>query len=670
MQSQEIPIEPPFQIQQQLENLTESNEDVATEEDSYLQETNYLLKHPINLNNADVSALSQLKILSPVQIENLLSYKKLLGNFLSIYELQAVPSWDLDLINRIMPYVTVAQKPDAFQSLQKRLHNGDRSLLIRTQHVLEKSRGYLLNSDSIKNYYRGSPQKLLVRYKYRSGNLLQYGLTAEKDAGEQFFKGAQRMGFDFYSAHFFIRKLGIIKSLAMGDFAVNMGQGLTQWQSLAFNKGANIINAVRQSEVLQPYNSAGEINFSRGAGITLQKKKWETTGFISYRKLDAGLDADSLSSEGYVTSLRLSGYHRTANEIEGKGSQGALSFGGNISYSAEKFHLGINAIHYNFEHAITKANYLYNRYALSGKRSENYSLDYNFIQNNMYFFGELATDEHLNKALVSGLLIHTDSKISMSFLYRNISKAYQSLFANAFTENTHSTNESGLYSGITITPSDALRIEAYADFYHFPWLKYRTDAPTSGSDYMMQFTYQPNKRAELSSRFQYQNKPINYNPDDLYLNPVIGRPKQELRTQFKYKLNNEFTLRSRVEINWFDKQGKEPQNGFLIFADVIYKPLLKPFSGNIRVSYFETDDYDSRIYSFENDVLYAYSIPVFFGKGYRYYLNLEFKVNKKLSLWTRFAQSVYPGKNEIGSGLDQIKGNKRSEIKLEMMYVF
>lgn len=670
MQSQEIPTELPFQIQQQLENLTESNEDVATEEDSYLQETHYLLKHPINLNNADVSALSHLKMLSPLQIENLLSYKKLLGDFLSIYELQAIPAWDLDLINRIMPYITVDQKPDAFQSLQKRLHNGDRSLLIRTQQVLEKSRGYLLNSDSVKNYYPGSPQKLLIRYKYRSGNLLQYGFTAEKDAGEQFFKGAQKKGFDFYSAHFFIRKSGIIKSLAMGDFAVNMGQGLTQWQSLAFNKGANIINAVRQSEVLQPYNSAGEINFSRGAGITLQKKNWETTGFISYRKLDAGFDADSLSSEGYVTSLRLSGYHRTANEIEGKGSQGALSFGGNISYAAEKFHVGMNAIHYNFEHAITKTDYLYNRYALSGKRSGNYSLDYNFIQNNMYFFGELATDEHLNKALVSGLVISTDSKISMSFLYRNISKAYQSLFANAFTENTHSTNESGLYSGITITPSDALRIEAYADFYHFPWLKYRTDAPTSGSDYMIQLTYQPNKRAEVSSRFQYQNKPINYNPDNLYLNPVIGRPKQELRTQFKYKLNNEFTLRSRVEINWFDKQGKEPQNGFLIFADAIYKPLLKPFSGNIRVSYFETDDYDSRIYSFENDVLYAYSIPVSFGKGYRYYLNIEYKINKKMSLWTRFAQSVYPDQNEIGSGLDQIKGNKRSEIKLEMMYVF
>jgi hypothetical protein len=312
--SQEITGEPPEMIQQQLENFTEANEDVETEDDSYLQEMHHFLKQPVNVNYADAGVLEQLKILSPIQIENLISYRKLLGVFLNIYELQAVPGWDLDIINRIRPYATVAQKTPVLQSLQKRFQNGERSLLIRAQQGLEKSKAYLLNPDSVKNYYSGSPQKILLRYKYRSGDLLQYGFTAEKDAGEQFFKGGQKKGFDFYSVHFFARNLGIIKSLALGDFAVNMGQGLTQWQSLAFNKGANIINAVRQSDVLQPYNSAGEINFNRGAGITLQKKNWETTGFISYRKLDAGFDADTLSYQDYVSSLRTSGYHRTAYE--------------------------------------------------------------------------------------------------------------------------------------------------------------------------------------------------------------------------------------------------------------------------------------------------------------------------------------------------------------------
>jgi hypothetical protein len=670
LKAQEIPDEPPVIIEQQLEDLTAANEDVETEDDAYLQEMQHFLKDPINLNYADAGLLEQLNLLTPVQISNLLSYRKLLGNFISIYELQAIPAWNLELIRRIRPFITISQKTAVFQSLNKRFKNGNRTLLFRATQILEKSKGFLLDSSDAKNFYPGSPQKILLRYKYKSGNLLQYGFTAEKDAGEQFFRGAQKDGFDFYSAHFFVRNLGIIKSLAVGDFSVNLGQGLTQWQSLAFGKGAEITSTKRQSDVLRPYNSAGEIDFNRGIGITLQKKNWETTGFVSYRKLDAGFNVDTIDFDDYVSSLQSSGYHRTSNEVTGKGSQGQLSYGGNLAFSTEKFHVGANAVHYDFEYPITKADYLYNKFGLSGKRAGNYSLDYSYTYKNMHFFGEAALDEDLDKAFINGLLINADAKVAMSFLYRNISRGYQSLYSNAFTENTSPANESGFYSGITVTPTDDIRIDAYADFYHFPWLKYRTDAPSSGNDYMIQFTYQPNNDVTISSRYRYENKPINYNPDNSYLNPVVGRPKKSLRAQFNYKIDNRFSLRSRVELSFFGNKISGMQNGYLTFIDLVYKPVLRPFSGNIRLSYFETDGYDSRIYAFENDVLYGYSIPVFFDKGYRYYVNAHYKITRQLSLWMRFSQTVYPGKTVIGSGLDAIKGNKKSEIKIQMIYDF
>ena len=670
VKAQETPDEPPATVQQQLEDLTAANEDVETEDDAYLQEMQHFLKEPINLNYADAGLLEQLNLLSPVQISNLLSYRKLLGNFISIYELQAIPAWNLQLIRRIRPFITIAQKTDVFQSLNERLKKGNRTLLFRATQTLERSKGFLLDSSDAKNFYPGSPQKVLVRYKYKSGNLLQYGFTAEKDAGEQFFRGAQKSGFDFYSAHFFVRNLGIIKSLALGDFSVNLGQGLTQWQSLAFSKGAEITNTKRQSDVLRPYNSAGEIDFNRGVGITLQKKNWETTAFLSYRKLDAGFNVDTTSLDGSVSSLQASGYHRTSNEVAGKGSQGQLSYGGSLAFSTDKFHVGANAVHYDFEHTIAKADYLYNKFGLSGKRAGNYSLDYSYTYKNMHFFGEAALDEGLDKAFINGLLINADSKVAMSFLYRNISRGYQSLYSNAFTENTFPTNESGLYSGITINPTDFIRIDAYADFYHFPWLKYWTDAPSAGNDYMIQFTYQPDKDITISSRYRYENKPINFNPDNSYLNPVVGRPKKTWRTQFNYKIDNRFSLRSRVELSFFGNKMIGTQNGYLTFIDLVYKPVLTPFSGNIRLSYFETDGYDSRIYAYENDVLYGYSIPVFFDKGYRYYVNAHYKISRKLSLWTRFSQTIYPDKSLIGSGLDVIKGNKKSEIKIQMIYNF
>ncbi|MDQ6723239.1 MAG: helix-hairpin-helix domain-containing protein, partial [Thermoproteota archaeon] len=344
--AQENPETPPVIIEQQLENLTENNDDIETEDDSYIQEMQHFINDPLNLNTATESELKQLKVLTALQIQNLIAYRKLFGKFIDIYELQAVPDWNVSMIRRIRSFITVNDQPYLLASLASRLKNGQNSLLVRVTQVLERSKGYLLDSSNAKNFYPGSQQKLFVRYKYAYKNLLQYGITAEKDAGEQFFKGAQKSGFDFYSAHFFVRNVGIIKSLALGDFIVNLGQGLTQWMGLAFKKSSDVLNIKRQADVLRPYNSTGEIYFHRGAGITFQKKYWEATAFISNRKVDANFIVDTLNNEDFISSLQTSGYHRTKSEVEDKNSQGQLTLGGNLSYSKNRLHIGFNAVHY------------------------------------------------------------------------------------------------------------------------------------------------------------------------------------------------------------------------------------------------------------------------------------------------------------------------------------
>ena len=668
--AQEKPVDPPPIVEQQLENLTENSDDVETEDDSYLQEMKHFLDDPINMNTATESDLKELKLLTALQIQNLISYRNLFGNFINIYELQAVPGWNVSMIRRVRPYITVDDQPNLFASLGVRLKNGKRSLLARVTQVLERSKGYLLDSSTANNFYPGSPQKLFIRYKYSYKNLLQYGVTAEKDAGEQFFKGAQKSGFDFYSAHFFIRNTGILKSLALGDFIVNLGQGLTQWMGLAFKKSSDVLNIKRQADILRPYNSAGEIYFHRGAGITLRKKLLEATAFISYRNLDANFVVDTLNNEDFVSSLQTSGYHRTNSEVSDKNVQKQLTLGGNFSFTKKNFHIGINSVHYHFKYPIIKSADIYNKYALNGNVWGNYSLDYSYTFKNMHFFGEAATTEKLDKAFINGLLISTDAKVDLSFLYRKISKGYQSLYTSAFTESTFPTNENGFYTGISINPTDLLRIDAYADIYNFPWLKFRTDAPTAGNDYLFQVTYKPNKQTEIYSRYRSERKAIDYNPGRSVLNPVEIKPKQSWRTQLSYKLNSAFTFRTRVEMLWYDKKGTASEQGFLTYADIIYKPLQKPYSGNIRLQYFETGSYNSRMYAYENDVLYSFSIPVFYDKGYRYYFNLNYDVTRKVSIWLRFAQTIYPDKNIIGSGLDEIVGNRKTEIKLQAIFNF
>ena len=662
---------PATTTEQQLENITENNEDAETEDDSYLQEMVQFLKNPVNLNTADESLLKDLKVLSPLQMQNLVSYRRILGKLLNEYELQAIPGWDLQTIRKIRPYITITNDIRLFESIGKRLRNGEHSLLLRATQVLERSKGYLTDPATATNYYPGSPQKLLLRYKYIYKNLLQYGFVAEKDAGEQFFKGNQKNGFDFYSAHIFIRDLGIVKSLALGDYTVNMGQGLTQWQSLAFKKGPDIAATKRQSAVLRPYNSAGEINFHRGIGITIGKKNWEATLFGSFRKLDANLvPADTLIYEDIITSFQTSGFHRTKSEVDDKNIQRQIAFGGNISFQFNNLHMGVNGIHYDLKYPVIKDQIAYNSFALNGKSFGNYSFDYSYTYRNMHLFGEMASNGNKGLAFVNGLFISVSSRVDMSFFYRNISKEYQSLYTNAFTESTYPTNEKGFFSGISIRPVQQWQIDAYVDLYKFPWLKYRVDAPSTGSDYFIQLTYRPNRQFEMYSRYKRESKAINFNADQQVLNQVLNQPRQNWRTHFSYKINREFTLRSRTEIVWFDRKGATASNGFLMYADVVYKPMLKPFSASIRLQYFETDDYNSRLYAYENDVLYSFSIPVFYDKGYRYYLNVNYDLTRKLTAWARIAQTINPDRTSIGSGLDEINGNHKTEVKLQLMYRF
>lgn len=658
--------------EQQLENITENNEDAETEDDSYLQQMIQYLKNPINLNTASVADLKELRVLSPIQIRNFISYRLLTGKLIDVYELQAVPGWDIATIRKIRPYIEVSTQVAVVATLGNRLSGGDKSILLRVSQVPERSKGYLLDSSTATNYYPGSPQKILFRYKYVFKNLLQYGIVAEKDAGEQFFKGKQKQGFDFYSAHIFARKIGIIKSLAIGDFTVNLGQGLTQWQNLAFKKSADVTIIKREADILRPYNSAGEINFHRGLGITLAKNNWQVTAFGSYKNIDANfVAADTTQSQDeFISSLQTSGYHRTKSETEDKGIQRQLAFGGNLSYQYKGLHLGVNGIHYKFKLPLIKSADPYNKYALAGSSFGNYSFDYSYTFRNMHIFGEAAFTNKFDKAFVNGLIISLSSIVDASLLYRNISKSYQSLYTTAFTESTYPTNEKGLYAGVSIRPHPFWRIDAYADFYKFPWLRYQVDAPSTGSDYLIQVDYKPSRQLEIYSRYHSESKAHNVNPNLLTLSPVVQQPKKNWRTQVSYKISPAITLRNRTEIVWFDKKGIDEEEGFLTYFDFIYKPMMSPVSGNIRLQYFETDGYDSRLYAYENDVLYSYSIPVFYDKGYRYYININYDINKKLSLWVKLSQTRYIGKSLIGSGLDEIEGRAKSEMKLQAMYKF
>ena len=387
--AQENEPEPSTGIEQQIENDAEIN-DVESQDDSWLQLLEYYRKHPLNVNEANANDLSEFKMLSDLQIQNFISYKELLGDFIDIHELQAIPLWDISIIKKLRPYIIVANTKSVTQNLHERLLFGDNNLMFRVSIVLPKSKWFYRN-DSSTNIYLGSRPQVLLRYKYNHKNLLQYGLLGDKDAGEQFLRGSQKTGFDFYSFHFFVRKLGIVKSLAIGDFTVNIGQGLIHWQSLAFKKNASAISVKRQSDVLRPYSSSGEYNFHRGIGITLERRNWETTVFASVRKFSATIkDDSSQNQEEYISSVSKSGYHRSPSEIKDRHNLQFISAGAALRYRTPKLNAGVSRIQYFFSKPFKASDEPYDQYAIEGKNWSNSSFDYSYTFRNIHLFGEVA----------------------------------------------------------------------------------------------------------------------------------------------------------------------------------------------------------------------------------------------------------------------------------------
>ncbi len=662
--------------EQQLESLAEK-QDAETKDDSYWQQLDEYHIHRIDLNTASRDDLQELNILTDLQTSLFLQYRLLFGKLLHIYELQAVPGWDIETIRRLLPYAMVGDRASVAENFRQRLHGGRHMLLLRGSEQLERSKGFEKPVDSTSQHYAGSRQRIFFRYTYNYKNLLQYGILGDKDAGEQFFRGRQQYGFDFYSFHVYMKNAGIIRSLALGDFTVNMGQGLIQWQSLAFSKSAQVLSVKRQSPVLRPYHSAGEFNFHRGAGITLKKGKFEATVFASSRKVSANLVADTLGRENMISSFETSGYHRTEAENADRNSLRQTDAGANIRFSNHNVQLGINVIQYYFSHSIQKQDRPYNLYALQGKSWHNYSVDYSYTFRNFHLFGEIAADKNFNKAMVNGLLVSLHASAEAAIVYRNISKAYQSLYSDAFTENANPSNENGLYTGISIRPFAGWRVDAYADVYRFPWLKYRVDAPGFGSGFFIQFFYQPGKTWNFYTRFKNESKQADKPEANAATYQLALVPAQDWRTEYTIHLAKEIVIRNRVEIVWYNKRAEGHEQGFLGLVDFFYHPNLKPFAGNLRLLYFETSGYNSRIYAYENDMLYNFSIPFLYNKGFRYYINLNFNIKKLLGFgssyrtnitgWIKWAQYIYPEKTIIGSGPDQLSGDKKSELKLQVL---
>ena len=681
------------EIQQKLENVAEETQSEDADYTSLLEGLVYYKEHPINLNKTNKEELQALQLLNDIQINNLLSHIEKDGKLITIYELQSINGLDAQTIQRLLPYVKVLDNfTSAHFNLNEMFKNGQTTVLLRYGRVLETQKGFTpIDSASLygstNSRYIGSPDKLYARYRFTYGTNVSWGITAEKDEGELFFKknqnfkydwyeqslkGNQKTGFDFYSAHLFLHNVKFVKSLAIGDYQANFGQGLTLFSGQAFGKSPDAMSAKKSAQGIRPYTSVDENKFMRGAATTLKFKQFEATAFYSRKHIDANVSDTLADGEAAaVSALQTTGYHTTPSEIADKHSILQTMYGGNVSYKGKKLDVGLTALSYNLNTDLSRALSYYNQFEYSAKQNFNIGVDYNFIIRNFNFFGEESMSKNGGKAFLNGALISLDPRLSLTIVNRDYQRNFQNLVSSGFAESTTASNEKGTYIGIVAKPTTTTTVSGYYDRFQFDWLKYQVNAPSYGNDYVVQFNYTPSKKLDMYVRIRERDKQKNTSAIDPTIDYLVPVNQTYYRFNISYTILPSVKLKNRVELIDYKLGDNKTSKGYVVYQDVTYSKLGKPFSFTLRYAMFQTDTYDARIYAYENDVPGSYSIPAYYGRGSRFYIMLDYNVTRRIEVWLRYAQTYYDNASVISPGsINEIQGHTKSEIKAQVKFKF
>lgn len=677
------------QIRDQIEDaLSNLEEDGTFEDNSIFDILETLYNNPLNLNRATANELKELRFLNDVQINDIVQHRAENGNFISLYELQSVSSLDMNTIQLLIKFVKIKGGLDDYNvSLGRMLAGGKNEVYVRMDRVLEEQKGFSdrPEGDSTSSRYLGERNRYLFRYRHQYENRLSYGFLLENDAGEPLLNGVNQgfPGFDFYSFHLFLKDYNkYLKAVALGDFAVNMGQGLIMFDGFGSGKGAYVMDIKKLGRPLRPYTSAGEVFNKRGAAINLTfGRQLEFMAFASRKQRDANISA--FESEGNfgeeeitnvleVSSIQLSGLHRTENEIQDKEAIQHSTAGGTVKFKDknERWHIAANGHIDRLSAPLGRTPQPYNQFQFNGNQLMNASLDYSWVYSNFNFFGETALSDNGGIATLNGLIIGLNRRVSLSLLHRHYQKEYQALFSNSFAETANTNNESGIYLGMEVKPNKHWTISGYFDTWRHEWMRSNVDAPSRGKEYLARITYRQKRRMQAYLQYRDEHKERNARNNETPADFLVNNRRQNIRLNVENNVSKAFTLRNRAEISLFNDGTTPTTYGYMIYQDLIYKPLGFPLSFTTRFAVFDVETSDNRIYAYENSILNDFSIPGYNYQGTRFYVNLRYKGVRNLTLEFRFSQTQYFNQDSFGTGLDEINQPRRSDVRMQAKYNF
>lgn len=631
-------------------------------------------ERPIDLNNTTIEELENSYLLNTVQANSLIDHISKNGKLMTIYELQSVRSFDMATIRAIQPFVSVDSKLENFNvSLGDLIKGGKDEVIIRLERTIQQKKGFKEKEDG-STPYLGDPNRLYIRYRHSYENRFSFGLTGEKDEGEEFGTGSNKQGFDFYSAHAYLKDYSkTLKAVAVGDYTLRLGQGLVIYNGFTNRKSSLVTSIKRGGYTLQPYKSVGEGVALRGASATIGiGDHISITPFISFQARDANVfEVPSDTLLVAAATIQFSGKHRTLGEIEDEQAANELLFGGRIQGKWNKFKIGINAV---------RTSLSFKEYSSDSDISiHNGSVDYSYSYRNFQFFGETAASDRsrLNPnqggiATTNSLLIGLTQNTQLALLYRNFGINYSSSYSRPFANGTRPENENGLYLGLKLRPLKQIFIYAYTDIWYHPEVKSGNVFPTNGREFFARIRYYKKRQTEIYIQFRRKSTEDNDSRSTANIDPVVAMNRTQYRLHLSHNLSKTVTWRNRIEYINYSVIGREDAHGFMAYQDILVKPREFPISFTTRFAIFDTDPDQFRTspYAYENDILYSFFIPAYSGRGTRFYLNLRYRPTSNLTLEARYEQTHLTNSDSFSSGNEEVLGSTRSRIKAQIKFQF
>lgn len=668
--SQDFEADPQSIIADIIEDIVANSEDDNIDVDALADDLIYFSENPINLNATSADELGRLIFLSDFQVQALLDYIKDNGALQTIYELQLVMGFDFSDIMRLLPFVTISTEDETTRS--PLFQYGKHDLFLRARSLIETQEGYtpppIDNPDATR--YAGDKLGLYTRYTYSTRGGFKLGFVGEKDPGEDFFQGSNPYGFDHYSAHMQVSDVGVLKSLVVGDFNADFGQGLALWTSANFGKSPDPMGVRKRARGISRSSSTNENEFLRGAGATVVVGRFELSAFGSYKMIDANITDTLIDGDFYFTSRPTSGLHRTPNEIANKKTLGEFVTGGNVSIALNNLRVGVTGSLVNLDAVYDVPDQPYRYFEPPLDNRVNLGLDYNYGLGNHLLFGEAATTLGYGSGIVSGALLRLHSLLTMSVVGRYYEKDYSTYYTGAFSDGSSPANESGVMVGLRFLPYRHWQLGGYVDAFKSDWLRFGINAPSHGRDYLLETTYSPRSRLNFMLRYRLKQKDKNQVVDGEPTRWVVPYTQQALRFHLNYNPIREIHLKSRIEFSWYNEENLPFESGVMVYQDISYRPSKWPLTLTGRFAIFETDSWNTRIYAYENDVLYYFSIPAYYSRGSRVYLLAKYSIGRNVDIWFRIAQTFFANQEELGTGLDKINGPTRSDARLQLRFKF